>query len=345
MFTLEFILAGAILFSLTLYALLGGADFGAGIWFLLARGKHARPERQLITEAIGPVWEANHVWLILVIVLLFTAFPPAFSRISILLHIPLTLMLIGIVLRGSTFVFRNYDVRKEEIHRVWDRVFALSSVMTPFLLGVIIGTIASGKLTMEGNSFLQVYVQPWFQPFPVAVGCFAFNLFALLAAVYLIQETQDTGLQDLFARRALWTAGASMALAVTVWWLSEDGAPEIRQGLSRNPWGIICLVSAGLAGACAIIFLSIRHYRLARAFVVGQVCLIIWGWGLAQYPYIVEPDLTLLNAAAPDQTLKLILEFLVLGSLLLFPSLYYLFRVFKKQALSPIPEAHANQEQ
>ena len=345
MLPLELILGGAILISLTLYVLFAGADFGAGVWFLFARGKHADAERRLITEAIGPIWEANHVWLILVVVLLFTAFPPAFSRISILLHIPLTLMLIGIVLRGSTFVFRNYDVRPEEIHQVWEKIFALSSVMTPFLLGVIIGAIASGRLTMEGNNFFEVYVRPWLQPFPLAVGCFAFSLFVLLAAVYLIQESQDPFLQDLFGRRALWTAGASMLLAVVVLWLARVGAPEISQGLHRNPWGIFCLASASLAGLCAIGFLWTRHYILARAAVVGQVCFIIWGWGFAQYPFLVEPDLTLMNAAAPEQTLMLMLIFLVLGSLLLFPSLYYLFRVFKTHAILPQSEEQADQKQ
>src|SRR5690606_17266545 len=145
--------------------------------------------------------------------------PPAFSRISTLLHIPLTLMLLGIVLRGSAFVFRNYDIRPEDIHKVWDRVFALSSVMTPFLLGVMIGAIASGKLRLEGESFYQMYIHPWVQPFPIAVGGLAFSLFALLAAVYLIQETPDPLLQDTFSRRALWTAVASAVLGALVLWL------------------------------------------------------------------------------------------------------------------------------
>ncbi len=343
MLPLELILAGAIVISLTLYVLFAGADFGAGVWYLFARGKRADAERHLITEAIGPVWEANHVWLILVVVLLFTAFPPAYSRISITLHIPLTLMLLGIVLRGSTFVFRNYDIRPEEVHRVWERIFALSSVMTPVLLGVIIGAIASGQLTMEGADFFQVYVRPWLQPFPLAVGCLAFSLFALLAAVYLIQETPDPVLQDRFGRRALWTAGGSAVLAVIVLWLAKEGAPEISYGLRRNPWGIICLVSAGLAGLSASGCLWTRHYLLARASVVVQVCLIIWGWALAQYPYLVEPDLTIFNAAAPESTLILILVFLLAGSLLLFPSLYYLFRIFKGHAIFPGSEEPADE--
>jgi cytochrome bd ubiquinol oxidase subunit II len=345
MLPLEIVLAGAILVSLTLYVLFAGADFGAGVWFLFARGKHADAERRLITEAIGPVWEANHVWLILVVVLLFTAFPPAFARISILLHIPLAVMLIGIVLRGSAFVFRNYDIRPEEIHRLWERIFALSSVITPFLLGVTIGAIASGRLTMEGNDFLQLYVWPWLQPFPLAVGCFAFTLFALLAAVYLIQETQDPVLQNLFGRRALWTAGVSAVLALIVLWLAREGAPEISYGLSRNPWGIFCLISAGLAGLCAIVCLWTRHYLLARASVVLQVCFILWGWALSQYPFLVEPDLTVFNAAAPESTLVLILVFLIMGSLLLFPSLFYLFRIFKGHAIFPGSEESADRKE
>jgi len=140
--TPAFAIALAIMVSLNAYVLLAGADFGGGVWDLLATGPRRERQRQLIASAMGPVWEANHVWLILVVVLLFTCFPPVFSRLAILLHIPLSLMLVGIVLRGSAFTFRSYDSRADLAQRRWGRVFSISSLVTPLLLGVMVGTIA-----------------------------------------------------------------------------------------------------------------------------------------------------------------------------------------------------------
>ena len=144
--TLPNAVAAVILFSLTAYALLAGADFGGGVWDLLASGPRRRAQRALIADAIGPIWEANHVWLILVVVLLFTCFPPAFASLGIVLHIPITLMLIGIVLRGSAFTFRSYGSERSETQRRWGTIFAIASVVTPVLLGVCVGAVAAGVL-------------------------------------------------------------------------------------------------------------------------------------------------------------------------------------------------------
>src|SRR5436853_3282711 len=151
MFSLEVLLAGAMLVSLTFYVLMGGADYGGGVWDLLAWGPRTRQQRELIAQALGPVWEANHVWLILVIVILFTGFPPAFAAIATALHIPLTLMLIGIVLRGSAFTFRSYDRREDNVQRRWGRIFAIASLITPILLGLVVGAIASGEIRIRGG--------------------------------------------------------------------------------------------------------------------------------------------------------------------------------------------------
>ena len=146
---LETIIAGMMIASLVLYALLGGADYGGGVWDLFAFGPRARQQRALIAEAISPVWEANHVWLILVIVILFTAFPPAFAAIATALHIPITLLLIGIVLRGTAFTFRTYDVQRDDVQRRWSLLFSISSIITPVLLGITLGAIASGTIRVE----------------------------------------------------------------------------------------------------------------------------------------------------------------------------------------------------
>ncbi len=335
---LDLVLAGAILMSLTFYALMGGADYGAGVWTLLARGPLARRQRDLIAGAIGPIWEANHVWLILVITILFTAFPPAFALIATTLHIPLTLLIIGIVLRGSAFAFHTGDVvsrmnRRKGPDVLWERVFALSSVITPVLLGVVIGAIASGRLASATGGFLDVFVHPWLAPFPLAVGVFALALFAFLAAVYLILETTKEELREEFRRHALAAALAVGTLAFAVFVLAKTGAPEVSDGLSRSLWGRLLLTSAGMFALSAAVFLWRRQYRLARLCAAGQVTLILWGWGLAQFPYLVEPSLTIDNAAAPFETLRLLVIFLLLGGMILFPSLYYLYRVFKRRAV------------
>src|SRR6266705_4271884 len=191
--TLADILAGIVFVALNAYAVLGGADFGGGVWDLLALGPRRERQRELIAEAIGPVWEANHVWLILAIVLLFTCFPPAFARLGTRLHIPLSLVLIGIVLRGSAFTFWRYggagqgegDGDQEE--RQWGMIFAVASLITPLLLGTTVGAIASGGLgeggRETGDGFYATYVASWLNPFALAVGLFALVAFAFLAAV------------------------------------------------------------------------------------------------------------------------------------------------------------------
>src|SRR5215510_7591863 len=206
MLSIDVLIAGAMMISLTFYALLGGADFGGGVWDMFASGPRKQAQRELIAEAIGPVWEANHVWLILVVVLLFTAFPPAFAAIATALHIPLTLMLIGIVLRGSAFTFRSYDRRTDDVQRRWGRVFSSASLITPILLGVTVGAISSGRIRSDYTNFATAFVSPWLAPFPFAVGFFALALFAFLAAAYLTVEAEDESLREDFRLRALVSA-------------------------------------------------------------------------------------------------------------------------------------------
>lgn len=316
--TIAELLAGVILVALTAYVLLGGADFGGGVWDLLASGPRKTQQRDLVAHAIGPVWEANHVWLILAMVLLFTCFPRAFARIAIALHVPLTLMLIGIVLRGSAFVFQIYGGGGR-----WRRVFAIASLVTPVLLGMCVGAVAAGAIGQEGGApgsgFYALYVAPWLTSFALAVGLFALTCFALLAAVYLTLEARETDLQEDFRQRALvsgvWvlmTAGLSLALAP--------------HGNLVDPRMVALTGVAALATFWA---LWRRRYRRARVAAAVQVTLIVWGWGLAQFPFMLPPDLPIELAAAPRATLRLAFIVVIAGAVVLFPSLFYLFRVFK----------------
>jgi cytochrome d ubiquinol oxidase subunit II len=306
-----------------------------------------KAQRELIADAIGPIWEANHVWLILVIVLLFTCFPPAFSVISTALHIPLVLMLIGIVLRGSAFTFRSYDSRADEVQRRWGRVFSVASLITPVLLGVTVGSISSGRIQIKDGIVTTGFIHSWFAPFPFAVGLFALALFAFLAAVYLTVEARDEQLREDFRRRALVSAVIVGALALVVFLLSSSGAPEIRRDLSESWWTWPLQIATAISAIGAIWFLWTRKFKLARFCAAAQLTLILWGWGAAMFPYLVVPGLTIQNAAAPAVTLWLTLWALVAGSLLLFPSFYYLFRVFKSDPGTLISQArtmpHARQ--
>ncbi len=327
------VLAGTLVVALNAYVLLGGADFGGGVWDLLARGPRAESQRQLVAQAIGPVWEANHVWLILAIVLLFTCFPAAFARIVVPLNLPLTGMLIGIVLRGSAFAFRGYGGDRDAVQRRWGRVFAMASLVTPLLLGTTLGAVASGAVggvaTAAPGDFAARYLAPWLAPFPLSVGVFTLACFAFLAATYLTLETTDGPLRDDFRRRALASGVAVGAAALAGLLAAGPAAPLMRHGLLGSGWALPFQLATGVVALTALGALVWRRYALARRCAVLQVSLVLWGWAWSQYPYVVPPDLTIEAAAAPTVTLRLVLAALVLGALVLVPSLFYLFRVFK----------------
>jgi cytochrome bd ubiquinol oxidase subunit II len=323
-------IAAIILLALNAYALLGGADFGGGVWDLLASGPRRDRQRELIERAISPVWEANHVWLILAVVLLFTCFPSAFARLTVALHIPLTLVLVGIVLRGSAFTFRAYETRYVRAQHRWGRIFSVASTVTPFLLGVSVGAIASGRVEAPGTrGFVEAYVAPWLTPFALTTGCLAVVLFAYIAAVYLTVEAKETALREDFRRRAL-ASGITLFLAAMLTLVTAlRDAPLMRAGLLYSGRAIPVHLLTGAFAVTALWALFTRRWRLARFAVAAQASCILWGWAAAQYPYLVPPDLTIVDAAAPAVTLRLVLVTLLLGALVLLPSLRYLFRVFK----------------
>jgi len=331
MFGFEIYIAGVMLISLIIYMLTGGADFGGGVWDLFATGSRAKTQRDLITNALAPIWEANHVWLIVIVVLLFVAFPVAFATIGTALHIPLTLMLIGIVLRGTAFVFRTYDDQSDKTHLRWSRLFAIASIITPIMLGVTLGAVASGTIhvDVETGTVDTDFFSSWFAPFPFAIGFFTLTLCALLAAVYLTLETDNSELQEDFRVRAIIAAVSVGAMAGISFLLSAKGAPSIRQGLGNSVWSIPFHILTGAVAVCAIWAIWRRYFQLARVLVPIQVVLIIFGWGLAQFPYIVAPNLTFSNTAAPGSVLRPVLIVIIIGGIMLVPAFWYLYAVFK----------------
>jgi len=336
----QIIVAGIAGIALTAYVLMGGADYGGGVWDLLASGPRRAQQRELIAHAIGPIWEANHVWLILIVVLLFTCFPPAFAQLSTVLHIPLTLLLIGIVLRGSAFTFRAYDATHSAVQERWGMIFAIASVLAPVLLGVIVGAIASNgvgnaaaTLAESGVEFVPVFVAPWLNAFTLSVGAMTLVLVAFLAATYLtVEAAADRALQDDFRRRAIAAALVLPVIAYGTLLAAEPLAPRVQKMLLHSAVAGPIHLAAMIAGLGAVLALWARRFKLARVAAGGLVVLIIWGWLFAQFPFLIPPTLTIFDAAAPPAILRAFIIAIAVGAGVLIPSLWYLYGVFRRSS-------------
>jgi cytochrome d ubiquinol oxidase subunit II len=341
--TLTYLAAAAALAGLMAYAVLAGADFGGGVWDLFATGPRRRAQRDAIAHAMGPVWEANHVWLIFVLVVLFTCFPRGYAPLVTALFVPLHLVLIGIILRGAAFVFRGYGpgetnlpqgasaVRRVGNYRLWGAVFGAASVISPLLLGASFGVVTAGDVRVDPAGIVRLN-HPWIglTPYPLACGLLALSTCAYLAAVYLMVET-DGDLRDDFRRRAIFAGTTTALLAIFVLIVARNEADWFfRQLLSRRALPILIAGGVCFAGSAVAVFG--RRYRLARLFAAGQTILMLLGWGLAHREYVIYPDVRTLDARGSIATIRFLLLSLPVGLGLLIPSLALLFRVFKHRA-------------
>jgi cytochrome d ubiquinol oxidase subunit II len=333
-----FVLLGV---GVTAYALTGGADFGGGLWDLLARGPRAEAQRKAIERAIAPIWEVNHIWMIFVIVSLFTVFPDAFAVVSTALHLPLLLALVGIVLRGSAFVFRAYGLQPDATRQRWGRVFAWASALTPVFLGMCLAALSSGEIRVDESGYPTTgFFAGWTSLFAVMVGLFALSLFALLAATYMAAHAARRGefeLRDDFRRRALACEAVAAILAALVLWRAWADSPLLFAGLLQARWSIPVQVLTALVATGAILTLALGRVHVARALVMVQVALVVLGWGLAMDGFLILPDIHIDDAGAEPAVLRTLPFALIGGGLLLAPALIWLFRVFE---LSPRSSAH-----
>jgi cytochrome bd ubiquinol oxidase subunit II len=337
--TVAELVLGVMFAGLIAYALFGGADFGAGIWDLLAGGtRRGVRQRDLIERSLGPVWEANHVWLIFVLVVLWTAFSGAFAAVVTTLYIPLTLAAFGMIARGAAFAFRK-SVTTLGMRRFLGASFALSSLITPYFLGAVVGAVASGRVPpgiAEGD-----VVASWTGPTSVLGGVLAVLVCAYLAAVFLCGDARREGHEDLagqFRTRAIGTAAVTGAVGLGGFFLLRADAPQLFDGLTGRGLPVVAMsVAAGLA---AIVLLVVRWYVLARIASALAVTTILIGWAVAQYPYVLLPGLTIEQAARGRATLVAMLVALVVGSLILVPALVYLYVLFQRREPRPEP-AHA----
>ena len=327
--TLAEAVIGAMFLGLTAYALFGGADFGAGFWDLLAGGDvRGAPSRRLIEHAIGPVWEANHVWLIFVLVVLWTGFPPAFAAVASTLYVALTLAAFGIIVRGSAFAFRH-SMTQVGLQRLFGAGFALSSVLTPFFFGTVAGAIASGRVP-SGIAAGEV-IGSWLNPTGILGGVLAVGTCAYLAAVFLCGDALREGhpdLADSFRVRGLVTAVAVGAVALVGIAVIVADAPGLADGLTGR--GLPLVLLSGAAGVGSMALLHRRRYGAARIAAALAVTAVLWGWAVAQYPDILPGHLTIEEAAAGRSTLVAMLVSLAIGSVLLLPALYLLYALFQR---------------
>jgi len=321
------VVAAILWLSLTAYAVLAGADFGGGLWDLLAIGPRAADQRQAIAEAMGPVWEANHVWLIFMIVGLFTAFPSAFGILALALYLPLTIAMTGIVLRGAAFAFRGHAQEAVGPLSPWGAIFGAASSITPFFLGTAAAAVVSGSIKVTGGRLASDFTAGWATPYGGLVGAFAVAICAYLAATYLTVETEGTPLEDDFRRRAIAAGLVSGVLGIAGLVLAPAAAPPLAQALFGR--GLPLTVLALLNGPLALLAVWRSRPRLARIAVIAQVVFVLWAWAIGQWPYLVPTDVTIQGSAAPESTLSALLVVIAAGMALLLPSLWLLFRVFK----------------
>ncbi|MFF3927935.1 cytochrome d ubiquinol oxidase subunit II [Streptomyces hirsutus] len=325
--------------GLTCYALFGGADFGAGVWDLLAGGaRRGASQRRLIEHSIGPIWEANHVWLIFVVVLLWSGFSPVFAAVMSTLYLPLTLAALGIIARGAAFAFRKASTELWQ-RRLFGACFAVSSLVTPFFLGAVAGGVASGRVP-AGLARGDV-ITSWLNPTSVLGGVLAVLACAHLAAVYLCADADREGdpeLARVFARRAVASGLASGAVALAGIAVLHADAPQLFHGLTHRALPLVLLGT--VSGVVGLVLLIRRRHVVARGAAALAVAAILWAWGAAQYPAMLIGSLTVDRAASQPAVLSACLIVLACGAVLLIPSLWLLYGTFQRAHTAEAPSTH-----
>ena len=324
---------GLVMLGITAYAVLGSADFGAGFWDLTAGGdKRGGRVRGMVQRSMSPVWEANHVWLIFVIVIIWTAFPVAFGSMFSTLSIPLFLAALGIIFRGAAFALRGQAGTIREA-RVLGALFASSSVLIPFCLGAALGGVASGRVEV-GNAAGDPWTS-WLNPTSVLVGVLGVLTGVHLAAVFLAGDSRRAGQPDLvraFRTRALISGAITGAVALAGLLVVRGDAPDLYDGLT-SAGGLACVAASGLAGLATLGLVLKERYGPARFTAAAAVGAMTVGWAVAQSPYFLPPELTLEEAAASDATLSAVLVGMGIGAIVLVPSLWLLYRLVLRGTL------------
>jgi cytochrome d ubiquinol oxidase subunit II len=323
-----------LFFAILLYFLLGGADFGAGIIELFTSDDNKHRTRSTMYQAIGPIWEANHMWLIIAVVIMFVGFPDIYSKMCTYLHIPLLAMLLGIIARGTAFAFRNYDaIKGERTQKLYNNIFVYSSFLTPLFLGIIAGSAISRQIDFDAKDFLSAYIYSWFNWFSIAVGLFTVALCGFLAAIYLIGEATD----DFDVKRFIKKAKVLNAIAFFCGGLVFLAAETLNIHMAHWIFGNRVSLTAVIAASISLVLLWISINKglkqIPRIFAAFQVSMILLSVGYTHYPNFIMgkngKNLSILTDHATTKTINDLGIALLIGSLFILPALGYLFYSFR----------------
>jgi cytochrome d ubiquinol oxidase subunit II len=332
---MNYVVIAYLYLAILLYLVLGGADFGAGIIEMFTSSRNLRRTRRTLYHAIGPIWEANHMWLIIAVVILFVGFPVVYSELSVYLHIPLLIMLMGIIARGTAFVFRHYDAVRDHMQAFYNRIFVWSSFVTPLFLGIVAGSTVSGHINLKANTFVEAYVYTWLNWFSVSVGFFTVALCGFLASIYLIGEAEDENDRQRFIRKAKGMNTLAVLFGAFVFVAAYlDDIPLI-DWVIGDAVGLISVVLATASLVAMWKWIDTTFILLPRILAGFQVTMILLALTYAHFPDFVilqeGENLSLLKHQAPVKTMEALGWALLLGSAFILPALFYLYFSFQKK--------------
>lgn len=332
---MEFVVVTYLGLAILLYLVLGGADFGAGIIEMFTSQKNIRRTRKTLYHAIGPIWEANHMWLIIAVVILFVGFPVIYSALSIHLHIPLLIMLMGIIARGTAFVFRHYDAVRDNMQGLYNRVFIASSFITPFFLGVIAASTISGHIDPNAISFLEGYIFSWLNWFSLGVGFFTVALCGFLASIYLIGEAEDENDRKRFIRKAKGMNILAVVAGALVFFAAIIDEIPLLNWVFGDAIGLSAVILSTISLVVLWLIIDTKIILLPRALAAFQVTMILLAISAAHFPNFIilqgGENLSLLEDHAPLKTMNALGWALLLGSVFILPALFYLYYSFQKK--------------
>ncbi|RWY46079.1 cytochrome d ubiquinol oxidase subunit II [Mucilaginibacter gilvus] len=337
-----YVVMGFLWLALLLYLVMGGADFGAGIIELFTSNANKSRTRKIMYNAIGPIWEANHMWLIIAIVILFVGFPVIYTTMSTYLHIPLVIMLMGIIARGTALTFRNYDAVTDNMQRVYNKIFVYSSFITPLFLGIIAGSAVSGRIDTGATDFLSAYVYSWLNLFSVAIGFFTVALCGFLAAIYLIGEANDETETKSFIRKARFMNIAAVVAGGLVFIASIEEKIPLVEWVFGSIIGVLA-VSAASISLMVMWYLIVKGKRFIIRILAGfQVTMILLTTTYKHYPNIVILKnggyLSLIADRGADKAIEGLGIALLVGSLFILPALGYLIYSFQRKDKGDVAE-------
>nr|WP_294948806.1 cytochrome d ubiquinol oxidase subunit II [uncultured Mucilaginibacter sp.] len=330
-----YVVMGFLWLALLLYLVMGGADFGAGIIEMFTSNINKSRTRRIMYNAIGPIWEANHMWLIIAIVILFVGFPLIYTTMSTYLHIPLVIMLMGIIARGTALTFRNYDAVTDNMQRVYNKIFVYSSFITPLFLGIIAGSAVSGRIDTQATDFLSAYVYSWLNLFSVAIGFFTVALCGFLAAIYLIGEAGDEVEAKRFIRKARFMNIATVLAGGLVFIASVEEKIPLVQWVFGNIVGVLAVSFASISLISMWYLIAKGRRFIIRVLAGFQMTMILLTTTFKHYPNIVilknGSYLSLLADHGGDKAIEGLGIALLVGSLFILPALGYLVYSFQRK--------------